>query len=281
MKSCLITGIHGYLGSELGARLKTAGWRVVGASRTPAEPDTIPFHLGDDIAASALAGIDALVHCAYDFGPGTWKDIHARNVVGTEKLLRAAREAGIKTIVTISSISAFDGCQSLYGRAKLAIEKSTFAAGGMVLRPGLIYGGSNRGMYGRLAAQAVAGRPVPLLSGAPLIQYLIHIDDLCGTIEALLSDRVPSPTEPWTVAHPRPWPLKELLTTIARTEGKGVRFIPIPWQLVHLGLKTAEILGLKLAFKSDSVKSLAHQNPRPKLGQAEAAGLPVREFSPD
>jgi len=278
-KTCLITGANGYLGSELSHYLKKAGWRVIGTSRHPDKPDTIPFNLGDELQPGALQDIDALVHCAYDFGPSSWEDIERYNVLGTRTLLQVAKNAGVKTIVTISSISAFPGCKSLYGKAKLAIEDDTLAAGGCVLRPGLIYGGTNRGMYGRLAKQVKAGKPVPLLVGSPCVQYLVHVEDLCRIIEAILSAKVSLPTEVWTIAHPRAWPLRKLLQAIAQVEKVKIRFIPVPWQFVWLALKCAETIGVKLNFKSDSVRSLAYQNLNPELGRAEKAGLAVRDFS--
>jgi len=278
-KTCLITGAGGYLGSELSLHLRKSGWRVIGTSRNPDNKNAIPFRLDGDLPSDALQGIDALVHCAYDFVPGSWDEIHRSNVLGTRNLLRAAKTAGVKTIVTISSISAFPGCRSLYGKAKLEMEKDTLAVEGIALRPGLIYGGSNRGMYGRLAGQVKAGRPIPLLVGSPCIQYLIHVQDLCGVIEAILSTHVPSPNEIWTVAHPRPWPLRKLLEKIADIEGVKIRFIPVPWQFVWFALKCLESIGLKFGFKSDSVRSLAYQNPKPELGQPERAGLGIRDFN--
>lgn len=281
MKTCLITGATGYLGSELSRHLKNAGWRVIAASRSPREPGALRYSLGDELQAGDLRGIDALVHCAYDFGPSSWNAIHARNVVGTQKLLNAANQAGIKTILTISSISAFPACRSFYGKAKLEIEEATLAVGGMVLRPGLIYGGSNRGMYGKLVQQVKRGRPVPLLVGSTCTQFLIHVDDLGDAVEALLSGRMAPPKEPLTLAHDEPWPLKKLLNTIAQAEGKSIRFIPVPWPLVWLGLRCLETMGLKLAFKSDSVRSLAYQNLAPDLSAAPKAGLKIRAFTPE
>jgi nucleoside-diphosphate-sugar epimerase len=278
-KTCLITGATGYLGSELKLHLKKSGWRVIGTSRLPRDKDTIQFSFDGGLDPEILRGIDAVVHCAYDFAPSSWDEIYRANVLGTRNLLQAAKSVGVKTIVAISSISAFPGCRSLYGRAKLEIENQTLAVGGIALRPGLIYGGSNRGMYGRLAKQVKAGRPVPLLIGSPCIQYLIHADDLSNVIEAILSVRVPSPDKIWTVAHPRPWPLRKLLEKIAESEGMKIRFVPVPWQFIWLTLKCLESVGLKLGFKSDGVKSLAHQNPKPELGQPERAGLGIRDFN--
>jgi hypothetical protein len=41
-------------------------------------------------------------------------------------------------------------------------------------------------------------------------------------------------------------------------------------------LKTAEIAGLKLNFRSDGLISLMHQNPRPDFSANAAAGLVCR-----
>src|SRR5947209_14457548 len=40
-------------------------------------------------------------------------NIRATNVVGSEKLFRAARQANVARLIYISSISAFEGCRSL------------------------------------------------------------------------------------------------------------------------------------------------------------------------
>lgn len=274
-RSCLITGAHGYLGSALRAYLVDAGWHVMAATRRPRGKDEIAYTLGDESAPEALSQVRALVHCAYDFQPISWSEIHRINVLGTCRLIEQARWAGIGTIVTISSISAYPGCRSLYGRAKLLMEEATLAAGGIVLRPGLIHGGTNRGMFGRLAAQVAGKRPVPLLAGHPCTQHLIPMGDLASLIDAILSRRV-SPKGPWTVAHPRPWPLRDLLQAMAGK--RRVRFIPVPWQLVWLALRCAEAGGLRPAFKSDSLLSLVHQNPQPDFLPFLTSGQPIHDF---
>jgi nucleoside-diphosphate-sugar epimerase len=278
-KTVLIVGGLGFLGRELAHFLQGTGWRIICTSRNPRESGQILYALGGDFPQGALAGVDAIVHCAYDFGPTSWPDIHQKNVVGTQRLLDQATQAGIKTFITVSSISAFPQCHSLYGKAKLLIEAATLAAGGMVLRPGLIYGGSNRGMFGRLSASVKRARPVPLLVGSSCTQFLVHVDDLNRIIELLLSNEIPRPASVWTVAHSKPWPLRHLL--LAMAGNRKVHFIPVPWQAVWLALRAVESLGIRMAFKSDSVRSIVYQNPAPDLSQVAAAGIKLREYHSD
>ena len=125
---CLITGSRGYLGSSIKNKFVQEGWKVVELIRNPdAEAvragHAIPFRLGENISPQQLQGAHALIHCAYDFSLRNWSRIHATNVLGTEKLFQAALAAGIGRRVFISSMSAYEGCKSLYGQAKLEVEQ--------------------------------------------------------------------------------------------------------------------------------------------------------------
>lgn len=276
-KTCLITGSRGYLGAELSAYLRREYWNVIDASRLPEKSGDVPYSLEIGLPGGSFKGVDALVHCAYDFSFSDWKNIRRRNVEGTKLLLNQARAAGVKNIITISSVSAYPGCHSFYGKAKLLIEEATSAVGGTSLRPGLIYGGSNRGMYGRLAKQAGTKRLLPLLTGSSCIQYLIHIQDLCHVIAGILSGTIVKPSTAWIVAHPQPWPLRQLLSVLAGK--RGITFIPVPWQAVWLALRAAELVGFRLTFKSDSVRSIAYYNRQPDFTGFASSGVTLRDFN--
>jgi nucleoside-diphosphate-sugar epimerase len=278
-KTCLITGGSGYLGSELAAFLREKGWRVVSASRHPQGGDAVQFSLGDKISAGLFAGVDALIHAAYDFAPRDWETIQRVNVAGTQQLLQQAGATGV-TILTISSISAFPGCKSHYGKAKLLMEEATRLVGGVVLRPGLIYGGSNQGIYGRLLKQVEGKTFVPLLSENPCTLHLTHVEDLSGVIHGWLQGEWTTQDSPWVVAHPEPWPMKKLLQAMAASRGRKLRFIPVPWPLVWLGLRSSEKVGLPLDFKSDNLISIVNQDPGLDFSAIARFGLAVRPFQP-
>jgi nucleoside-diphosphate-sugar epimerase len=278
-KSCILTGANGFVGSRLKGRLERDGWRVVAWTRQP-QPGTgaVAFRLGQEVDSNLLKGAQALVHCAYDFGPRRWEDIAATNVAGSQRLFSAARDAGVRSVVFISSLSAFAGCRSLYGKAKVEIEGFARSIGAFVIRPGLVYSDHPGGMFGRLVRQVQSARFVPVIWGGRQVQYLLHDEDLGNLVQGCLAGRVPAGVEPIAIAHEQGWALKEVLTLIARSLGKPVTFVPVPWQLAWLGLKSLELAGAQPNFRSDSLISLVYQNPSPSFNLLNSLGFQCRPF---
>jgi nucleoside-diphosphate-sugar epimerase len=286
LKTVAITGASGYVGSTLARHFEKAGWNVTRMLRsaTPGGDGTVPFRLGEEVAPDAfrLRQVHALVHCAYDFRPVKRIEIRLINVEGSKKLLVAAQAGGVERIAVMSSISAFEGCRSEYGMAKLEIEAAAAAVGALVIRSGLVYGdGSSRsgGMFGSLATSVQRGM-VPLIDGGIHPQYLIHEEDLWRLVKGFCEGGIPNPGRPVVAASPRAWPLRELLTELARRQGRHPRFVSVPWQPVWAGLRLAELAHLPVQYRSDSVISLVHQDRNPDFESLTKAGIKAREFSP-
>ncbi|MEI6195857.1 MAG: NAD-dependent epimerase/dehydratase family protein [Verrucomicrobiota bacterium] len=278
-KICAITGSTGYVGGCVKNYLAARGWDILELTRHP-KPGTssVAFQLGAEVPPSALAGVAALVHCAYDFKPLRWDELRAVNVDGSRKLFSAAQAAGVGKVIAISSISAYDGCRSLYGKAKLEIEKLALDHGAQVIRPGLVYGSGPGGMFGSLTAQVRKSSVIPLIGDGSQIQFLVHNEDLSAFIERCASSGGQISPRILTAANGQPWAFKQLLLEIARALKKKPKFIPLPWRFVWAGLKSAELCGLRLNFRSDSLVSLMYQNPRPDFSANAAAGLVCRPF---
>ena len=278
-KICVLTGAHGYVGGRLKRHLERDGWEVIGWTRQPAPGSgEVAFQLGQEVDPGLFEGARALVHCAYDFGPRRWADINAINVTGSQKLLEAARKAGVESVVFISSLSAFTGCRSLYGKAKLEIESVAQSLGAHVIRPGLVYSDDPGGMFGRLVAQVRSSRVIPILWGGKQVQYLLHDEDLGKLVLGCLDGSVPKGLEPITIAHEQGWELKEILSQIAQAMGRRVSFVPAPWQCVWLALKSLELAGVQAQFRSDSLVSMVYQDPNPAFASAELLGFKCRPF---
>ena len=279
-KVCALTGANGFVGGRLRRHLERHGWRVVPWTRQP-QPgtDAVAFHLGQQIQPNQFKRVDALVHCAYDFGPLHWQDIRAVNVAGSQNLFAAARDAGVRSVVFISTLSAFAGCRSLYGKAKLEIEGMAQSVGAFVIRPGLVYSDDPGGMFGRLLHQVRAARVIPTMWGGRQTQYLVHDKDLGTLVQACLAGRVPAGAGPIAAAHDQGWELKDLMAQIARALGKRITFVPVPWQLVWLALKSLELAGTPAKFRSDNLISLVYQDPAPSFTLLKSLGLHCRPFN--
>jgi hypothetical protein len=187
----------------------------------------------------------------------------------------------VEWIAVMSTISAFEGCRSEYGRAKLEIESAALEGGALVIRSGLVYRDGEPdpgGMFGSLARSSRRAL-VPLVDGGVHPQYLIHEEDLFLLLRRYCAGELANPGKALVAASPRAWPLRDLLAELARRQGHKPRFLAVPWQPVWAGLRLAELAHLPVSYRSDSVISLVYQDRRPDFETLAAAGIEAREFS--
>ena len=280
-RACAVTGASGYLGSRLCRSLTAQGWTVYRLGRAAAtDPLAVQWSLDGEPPVRFVADtpIDALVHCAWDFRAVRWADIERTNVQGSIRLLDAAHRAGVRDLVFISTISAFTGCRSDYGRAKLQVEGETLRLGGSVVRPGLVYGQTPGAMVQALTKAVTALPVVPLIGSGRQLQYLAHEDDLAALVASLLEAGHPVVDTPVIAANEHPLTFREILARLAAAHGRRARLVPVPWRLIWAGLRAAETLGLRPGFRSDSVVSLVNQDPQPDFAMTRKLGARFRAF---
>lgn len=254
----LVTGAYGYLGSRIRAALDAAGWETHALVRSPrADDDASPWRLGVPPSVD-LSRFDALVHCAYDFSLRRRSELWQTNVVGSATLLDAASRGGVGRIVVLSSMSAYPGTRQLYGNAKLAIEESTLALGGIVVRPGLVYGSEPGGMVGTMLR--LSRLPLVPLIGAGSRQFPVLDSDLADTVVAIL-ERPSWISEVIGVAQAEPMRFRDVVETLMHRNGGGGRLIELPSQPVYWALRAAEAIGLRFPFRADSVIGLTRPAP--------------------
>ncbi len=274
---CALTGSTGYVGSVLAAALGNS-MKLVPLTRRELQGDSIQweFNSGRDISNELRDHkVDVLVHAAWDMRANTLDELRRTAIAGSERLYAAAARAGVKRIVFISTISAFEGCRSAYGLSKLEVEKMTHAGNGLVLRPGLVYGLTPGGVFGAIRKQVQAGKMIPLIGNGRAPQFLLHEDTLKNVAQRAAAGEFDASAagEPITVAHPQPWPFRDLVGKIAEKEGRKVTLVPTPWPLLYAGLRFAEALKMKLPVRSDSVISFVYQNPRPDFSKLSQYGI--------
>lgn len=284
MKTFAVTGANGYLGGHVCRFLNKRNCKIIFLQRAPDKNKTVGeysfFSLEDSINPEIFKNADVLVHCAYDPTPITWKKIEEINVQGAIRLFQAAVDGGIKQIIYISSMSAFDNCKSLYGQAKLAIEKelTKLGEGGIIIRPGLIFGGHLGGFLSAVKSFATRLPLIPLIGSGDQMLHFSNIEDLCELIFKLTSNPNLAPCMPIMAACEKGKPFKEIVKLLAHQENKSPLLIPMPWQIAWLGLKALEWSGIRIGFRSDSIVGLVHYNPYPDFNTLKGIGLSFRNF---
>jgi len=280
-RTCAITGANGLIGQAACRRFQMLGWRVIALVRKPRlAPDDYEaraFTLGEPLSQNLLADVNVLVHTAYDFSLRAWADICRINVVGSDYLFDAATRAGVKRQIFISSMAAFEGCRSNYGLSKLATEDAVRVRGGVVIRPGLVYGGSNNGLTAKIASLARSSSIIPMIGTGRYPLYTCYIDDLCALIVHMAQTERPL-GDVLTAANASPVTLRALVEQMKGAATPSLIF-PIPWQLIAAGLWMTEAMGLQLSFRSDSVISIVHANKAPDFTAVNNMGILFRPFT--
>jgi nucleoside-diphosphate-sugar epimerase len=265
-----VTGANGYLGRRVISYLRAAGGEPIALVRRPqasgrsfaAGQPARRYALAEPLEPSLLEGIETVVHAAWDLS-ARGEEIRTVNVCGSLPLLEELAARGGRAVL-ISSLAAFAGARSLYGRAKLALEREVLERGGAVIRPGVVFGVDAGGLFGALVA-AVSGAPfAPLIGGGWQRLFVTHDERLCELIAAITSGRF-APQGPVFAAHELPTTLRAIAVQLAQAdaqaEGRRLRVLPVPERLAYLGLRSAELAGLSLSFRSDSLLSLANPIP--------------------
>jgi nucleoside-diphosphate-sugar epimerase len=275
-QTAAITGASGYLGGVIRGRLRADGWHTIPLVRSPVDEDCRLFDISGPTKPDLLNGVDVLIHCAYDMTLRERSDIWRVNVDGTRRLLNLAADAGVGRVLVLSSMSAYEGTEQIYGQSKLEIEAHAREVGAYSLRPGLVYGPRAGGMAETLARLSLLPI-VPLLTPVPY-QFTVHEDDFADAVTALVTADEMS-GEPIGIANPVPVPFREILEHFARQQGARCRFLPVDWRIVKNLLWLTERLRLPLPVRADSLLGLVRPAPFvPNLETLEGLGIQLRRF---
>lgn len=285
----LITGANGFIGSRLTSAALADGYVVKSMTRsTVTAPSGIPQQhrysgqLPNQIPPEAMQNVDVVVHCAALTNGGR-KMAEAVNVDGTFRLAEMAMKAQVSSFIFLSSQSAKADAISDYGWSKHAAElmlQEKFADSSMnilIIRPGLVTGAGQRGLYPRLCRTVEAWPILPLLGGGRQILQPIHVEDLCHAvlhctkIADELNGRVLS------LGHFEGVTLAKFLQYVALARlGHPKVTVTIPIWPVRVLVRAAERLGMSLPVTSENLKGLTNVEYMDTQSDMVRVGLPVR-----
>lgn len=250
-----VTGATGLLGTRLVAALRARGDDIVVLSRNPdrASKDLgVPAVAWDPMAgpppASAIEGVDAVVHLAGEPVAQRWNDqvkekIRDSRVIGTRNLVAGLREAGNRGPRVLISTSA----AGYYGnRADEPLEESAspgddflaevcvgwereaLAATGFdvrvaIVRIGVIIDGAG-GALAKMLPPFKLGVGGPVAGGRQYVAW-IALDDVVGVFLAALDN------EAWTGAFNAAAPTAVTNTELSKALGKALHrpsVMPVP-----------------------------------------------------
>ncbi len=277
----LVTGGGGFLGQAIVRQLLARGDTVSAINRS-AYPELealgVTCHRGDIADAKAVMqaceGVEAVIHVAAKAGPGLYApDFVAANIDGTQNVLNACGEHGIRYLVHTSSPSVVHGGGDIdggdeslpypdhfaapYPATKAEAEKRVLAASSdnlktCALRPHLIWGPGDNQLLPRLIEKNRAGRlrvPAP----EKLIDT-VFIDNAARAHLQALDNLTTSGTaagKAYFISNGEPLPVYDILSRLLEAYGETPRVRTVPKSVAMAVATVVEGIWRVLKKRSD------------------------------
>ncbi len=265
----LITGVHGFVGSNLVSALKDCN-TIYGVDIVAPEKDGVAKTFAwDDLDSGRLPDVDAIIHLAgkaHDTSNKADSDIYFKVNTGlTQKCFDYfLAHTQIKKFVFFSSVKAavdkvpgdvlteeVKPCPvGPYGESKVKAEEYILssldkAAGRevVILRPCMIHGPGNKGNLNLLYGFVKKGLPWPL-GAFDNRRSFTSVDNLKAVITGLLNRAVESGI--YNMADDAPLSTNELIGVMCSAMDKRARVWKLPKGLIMLGARLGDALHLPL-----------------------------------
>ena len=238
MKTALVTGGSGFLGSHIAEELSNRGYRVTILDRSPSPwlRSDQSMVLGDILdredVHSAIKGADCVFHLAgfSDLNAARTQPLATArlNIEGTLNLLEASQSEGIQRFVFASTIYVYSREGGFYRCSKQACEAyieefgHKFGLDYTILRYGSLYGprsDERNGVY-RLLRQATQGDAIDHHGTPEDTREYIHVEDAARLSVDALDDRFSNQHLILTGQHPMR--IRDLFTMFSEILGHEI-----------------------------------------------------------
>lgn len=247
----LVSGGTGFLGSAIAKKLLAQGHRTRILTRHPNTARTLfPNSLaqifpGDitrpETLPEPLQGVEVLVQAAQF--PNHPVENHRKGLtyyqvdaLGTENLVRAAKQAGVRHILYISGAGTNNRRPEPWFRAKWYAEQAIHATGipATILRPSWVYGPGDQTLNKILRLSKFLP-VVPILSGGNNRVQPIFIDDLAELVSLCIGTTLEKNEDRlFEVGGPKELTTRAVIATALRVAHRTRILLPIPKGLVKL-----------------------------------------------
>ena len=249
-----VTGATGFTGSRVVPLLINNGYQVRCLYRASSDRSTlsnpkIEWAQGDlsdtQNLTSAMQGTDALINIA-SLGFG-----HA------DSIIRAAKDAGIKRAIFISTTAIFTQLNAKSKKVRVAAELAIETSGlkYTILRPTMIYGSPRDRNMWRLIRFMKYSPILPVFGDGKSLQQPIYVDDVARAILGCLKSDI-TIGKSYNIAGKYPLTYNQVIDTIAKAMKKRKWKLHIPSKPIVVMLSLFERMRIPFPIKAEQVLRL-------------------------
>jgi NADH dehydrogenase len=237
-----VFGGSGFIGRYVCEELLGSGVRVRLASREPRTAHYIQ-PLGQvgqwgvvraDVTnkasvREAVKGADVVVNLV-----GSFTNMAKVQAEGAANVAEAARDAGAKSLIHISALSANSGSEAGYSRTKGQGEEAVRTAfpEATIIRPSIVFGAEDQ-LTNRLAAMSRLLPVVPIIAGNCRFQP-VFVEDLAKAIAAAAVDPATHAGKIYEIGGPQILTMRELTQQVLAAAGRDTSLAEVPAALASV-----------------------------------------------
>ncbi|KAF0223061.1 MAG: hypothetical protein FD176_2227 [Rhodospirillaceae bacterium] len=261
-----VFGGSGFIGRQVVKRFAKAGWIVRAAMRDTVagavlrpmgEPGQVTPIRADITDPAAIAAAVNGAHCVvnlvgilFEKGKRRFDAVHTQ---GAANVARAARAAGVGSLVHMSALGADKGSASAYSRSKALGEEAVLAAfpTATILRPSVVFGPDDD-FFNRFAKLARLSPVLPVFtndgfkptrtesgygldlfgSGGPTFQP-VYVGDVADAVFRAATDGAAA-GKIYELGGPRRYTMKEIMETVRTGTGLCRLLVPLPFFVARI-----------------------------------------------
>lgn len=267
-----VFGGSGFLGRNAVRALAKAGYRIRVAVRYPNQAQYLPPMgsvgqiqlmkcnvLDQDAVARACQGADAVVNLVGILAPAGGQGFDDVHVAAVGNIAMAAKAAGARTLVHVSSLGADAEAESHYAKTKGEGEKLLREefSNATILRPSLL-AGPDDDFFNKFAALARMLPMLPLIGGGHTKFQPVFVGDVADAIVKCVSDTA-TKGKTYELGGPGTYSFKALMQLVLQETGRSRLLLPVPFWLASIKAMFLQFLPGKL-LTPDQVTSLKADN---------------------
>lgn len=269
-----IFGGSGFVGRHTVRALARDGWRIRSATRRPdlagylqpmgvvGQIHAVQANLRyPDSVAEAAVGADVVVNAVgvlASTGKQTFETIHDE---GARAVAKAAKAAGVRTLIHISAIGADSNSISKYARSKAEGEHAVLEEfpSAVILRPSIVFGPEDE-FFNRFAAMAQLSPFLPLIGGGQTKFQPVYVGDVAAAVKVAIEGKA-RPGTTYELGGPEVLTFRDLLDRTLEYADRNRFYLRLPfWAAKLQAIATSPLPNALRPVTLDQIRLLQRDN---------------------